>query len=181
MPCAHPFLDIDNVLDFTRLSLNFVGHFCVGVWLFRAFQVASEVLQESDFLLKLLREFRERKLTANVLSIRTATLHIVKVEAIRVKADFSRVVEEDTCGFIAQAVAETILRRVVNPLLHPDLVVTLSRLSTWVHVLSSAEAGRCGTIGASCVTAAYLVTLPDWGSLGLACSACGPRRTRRRR
>ena len=45
------------------------------------------------------------------------------MEAVRIKADLCRVVKEDASRLIAQAVAQAVFGRIVDPLLNPDLVV----------------------------------------------------------
>ena len=141
MPCTHPLLHVDDVLDATLSSLHLIRHLSVGVRLLSAFQVATEVLKESDLLLELLGEVREGELTSDVLPVRTTALHVVEMEAVRVEANLCGVVKEDTRGLIAQAIAKAVLGGVVDPLLHPDLVVALGS-RTHVHVLPGAEA-RC--------------------------------------
>ena len=45
VPCAHPLLDIYDILDASRSISHLIGHLGVGVRFFRTLQVASEVLQ----------------------------------------------------------------------------------------------------------------------------------------
>ena len=51
VPRTHPLLHIDDVLNAALAPLHLLGHLCIGVWLLCAFEVASEVLQQSDLLL----------------------------------------------------------------------------------------------------------------------------------
>lgn len=109
MACAHPLLYVYDVLDATSSSLDLIRYLLVWVGLLSAFQIAPEVLEQSDFLLKILGVFSESVLLSNILSICTTALHVVEMEAIGVKTDLGGVVEEDTSGLVAQAVAETVL------------------------------------------------------------------------
>ena len=67
------------------------------------------MLEQGHLLLQLLRVVYQGVLAANVLPIRTSPLHIVEVEAVWVEANLCRVVEEDACCFITEAVAEAVL------------------------------------------------------------------------
>ena len=110
MPRAHPLFNVNDVLNATLPPRDLIGHFGVGVGLLRAFKIAAEVLQQGHLLLQLLREVRESELAANILTIGTAALHVIEVEAVRVEANLRGVVEEDSSSLVAKAVAEAILR-----------------------------------------------------------------------
>jgi len=62
------------------------------------------------------------------------------MEAVRIKANFCRVIEEDSSSFIAETVAKAILRRIIDPFLDPDFAVTLWGLASWVCICTWAEA-----------------------------------------
>ena len=51
MSCTHPFLNINYILDLTLSSLNLIGYFSIRIRFLSTFQIASEVLKESHFLL----------------------------------------------------------------------------------------------------------------------------------
>lgn len=76
----------------------------IALILFTSLQITSEMLQQSDFLLKLLRVLSQSVFLSNILSITTSSLHIVKVMAIWVQYNFSGVIEEDTSGIIRQII-----------------------------------------------------------------------------
>ena len=85
------------------------------------------MLEKSDLLLKISGVVSQSVLFANILAISTAALHVVEVEAVGVKHDLGGVVEEHTSGLVAEVVAKTVLGGVVNPLLDPDLVLSVGR------------------------------------------------------
>ena len=166
MSRTHPFLHIHYILDSTRTLLNLVRYLGIGVGLLSSLKVASEVLQECDFLLQVLGVLSEGVLAANILSVSTATLHVVEVESIGVQANLRGVIEEDTSCFVAQAVAKTVLRRVVDPFLDPDLVVSLR----WEHArcvfIDLALSGsRCSVIWHT-LTATHGFIASNGGRLG---------------
>ncbi len=162
---AHPFLDIDNVLNTTRTLLYLIWNLGIRVRLLSTLKVASEVLQKRHFLLKVLRVICKRVFTANILSVRTSTLHVVKVEAIRVKANLSGVIEEDTSCFVAQTVAQTVLRAVINPFLDPDLIITLGQWQTNSIARSFAVAWSRGSVITRGLTATHSVIISYRGCL----------------
>ena len=126
------------------------------------------MLEQGHLLLQLLRVVYQGVLAANVLPIRTSPLHIVEVEAVWVEANLCRVVEEDACCFITEAVAEAVLGRVVNPLLHPDLVVALHYLRCTIGLVTAVSLG-CVTVSAHCLAIArQLVVIAYRGCLSLA-------------
>ena len=103
------------------------------------------MLQKSHLLLEIFWVICECILFSNVLPVSVPSFHIVKVESVWVKANFSGVIEEDTGGFVAQAIAKTILWRVIHPFLHPNLVILwlcLEALS-WCLVWSEIILSRC--------------------------------------
>jgi len=85
MTSTHPLFDVDNILhlalwQLVRVNLRRLVHF----GLLTAFQVATEVLQESYFLLKLFGILGQCILLAEVLPITLTPLIVVKVIAVRV-------------------------------------------------------------------------------------------------
>ena len=87
MSRAHPLFNVDDILDSTLAALNLIRYLSVRVRLLCALQIASEVLEKRHLLLKVLRVVCQCVFSSNVLSVRTATFHVVKVEAVGVKAD----------------------------------------------------------------------------------------------
>ena len=59
------------------------------------------------------------------------------MEAVGIQADLGRVVEEYASCLVAQAVTQAILGTVVDPLLNPDFIISLSRSGVWQLVVSS--------------------------------------------
>ena len=94
MSSPHPLLHIDdfNDLALLRREVLFIRlHNRCTFWqlivihslaLLIAFEVASEMLEESDFLLELLWILSQVVLLANILAVATPTLHVVEVESI---------------------------------------------------------------------------------------------------
>lgn len=130
----HPLLYVHDVFDLA-LFLAVGILFCYVLWAVIALQVAPEMLKEGHFLLELLRVLREGILFADVLPVTRASLHVVEVVTVRVEHNLGGIVEEDARGLIRQVVAKAILRRVVNPFLHPDF--RLPRLDEGLLLLPS--------------------------------------------
>jgi hypothetical protein len=97
----HPLLHIHDILHLALRELVWV-HWgrLVGFGLFTAFKVASEVLEKCHFLLQLLGVFSEGIFFADVLSVGTSSLVIVKMIAVRIEHDLGGVVKIDTGRFI---------------------------------------------------------------------------------
>ncbi len=97
VPGAHPLLHIHHVLHLALRELVRV-HWgrLVGLGLFTTFKVASEMLEKGDFLLQLLGVFSEGIFFADVLSVGTSSLVIVKMIAVRIEYDLGGVVKIDT-------------------------------------------------------------------------------------
>ena len=87
VPCAHPLLHVDDVLDATLSALNLIRHLCVRIWLLGALKVASEVLQKRDFLLQVFWVVCESVLASDILPISASSLHVVEVEAVWIEAN----------------------------------------------------------------------------------------------
>ena len=121
---AHPLLNVNYVHDSACLLLHVFRDLLIRLRLFRALKITPEVLEQRHLFLEVLRIIRERILKANVLPICTSTLHVVKMEAIRVKNNLGRVVEEDTSCLVAQEVPKPVLRRIVDPFFYPNLVLS---------------------------------------------------------
>jgi hypothetical protein len=51
MSSTHPFLDIDNILDFSLWELFGFYRWFTSFGLFTSLEITSEVLEQSDFLL----------------------------------------------------------------------------------------------------------------------------------
>ena len=103
------------------------------------------MLQQSHFLLEIFWVVSESILLSDILSVSVPSFHVVKVEAVWIEANFCGVIEEDTGGFVAQAITKTIFRRVIHPLLYPNLVIfwlCLEALS-WSLVWSEIILSRC--------------------------------------
>ena len=124
VPGSHPLLHIDNIHDSSGLLLHILWDLLIGFRLLSPFQIASEMLQEGDFLLKVFGVVSESVLKAYILAISTAALHVIKVETVWIKDDFCRVIEEHSCRFVAKEVSNTVFGRIVNPFLDPDLILT---------------------------------------------------------
>ena len=106
VPSAHPLLDIYRAsLGFHRI-LGIVSHVHLGMLVAsallgrRRLQIALEMLQQSNFLLELFREFRELVLGEHILLlVRADSLALIVVEALAfvLGHNFRRIVEKDTC------------------------------------------------------------------------------------
>ena len=133
MSRSHPFLHIDDILDFSLLvgilSVLFKKVFGLVV----ALKIAPEVLKKSDFLLQLFWVLGESVLFSEVLAIARSSLHIVNMMAIGVQHYFGRVVEEHTSDFVRQVIAETVLGGIIDPLLNPNL--SLSGLNNLASII----------------------------------------------
>jgi len=81
---SHPLLHVNNVRDLTRARFRLFSRLFISLWLSRAFQVASKVLQQGYFLLQGRWVISDRVLFANVLTVSLPTLNVVKVVAIGV-------------------------------------------------------------------------------------------------
>jgi len=145
MSSAHPLLDIDYVGDLPALLGEVLRNLLVGLGLLGSLEVASEMLEKSHLLLQVSGVFGQSVLFADVLAIGTATLHVVKVEAVGVKNDLGGVVEEHTGCFVAQVVPEAVLGGVIDPFLNPHFILAVGR-----H--SSQSLGRPGSILRCCVS-----------------------------
>lgn len=98
--CAHPLLHIDHVCDLALGSHHLLCRLFVGLGFGRALEVASEVLQQGNFLLERGRVLNDSVLLADVLAVGSAPLDVVEVEAVGVQHDLGRVVEKHTNGSI---------------------------------------------------------------------------------
>ena len=90
------------------------------------------------------------------------------MEAVRVEANLCGVVEEDADSFVAEAVAKTVLRGVIYPLLDPDLVISwLDDIACTSCLLASHAARSRGTITSSAhgVPTRHLIVAADWSGL----------------
>ena len=123
MTCAHPFLYVHNVCYFMRFLAWIDRSFGVFSRFVVAFKIASEVLEEGYLLLEVLRVLSEIILVSKILPICGAALYVVKVIAVGVEHDLGGIVKEDPSGVIAEVIAETVLRRVVDPLSDPHFSV----------------------------------------------------------
>ena len=101
VPGAHPLFHIHDVLHLTLRELVGV-HWgrLVGFGLFTPFKVASEVLEKRNFLLQFLGVFSEGIFFANILSVGTSSLVIVKMIAVRIEYNLGGVVKIDSGRFI---------------------------------------------------------------------------------
>jgi len=102
---AHPLLHVNDVEDLAALLGDLFGDLLVRLRLFSALQVTSEVLQKCNFLLQILRVVLKGVFFAHILTVGTAALHVVEMEAVWVKYYFGGVIEEHACRLIAQVVA----------------------------------------------------------------------------
>ena len=98
---AHPLLHVDNVLDrlFFR-ELLFWGRIDRLSWLFTAFQVGTEVLEQSNLFLQLFGILCQSVLLVDILPIGRSSLHIVEVISVGIQDDLSGIVEEDAGGIV---------------------------------------------------------------------------------
>ena len=119
MSSTHPLFNIDDI-SYPSLWLDKIfRNFLIRFWLVSSFEIASEVLKECDFLLKSRWIVLQSILFANILTIYSSTLHVVEMEAVRIKHDFGCIVEEHSSWLVAEMVPETIFTWVINPFLHP--------------------------------------------------------------
>lgn len=124
VPSAHPLLHVHDVFHlafFRAFALSVLLHHRLRLLV--ALKVRPEVLQQGNLLLQLFGVLGESVRLANILPITGAALHVVDVMTVRVENDLCGVIEENTCCLVAQVVAQAVLGRVVNPLLHPNLVL----------------------------------------------------------
>lgn len=101
MTCPHPLLDVHDILDLALRELIGVD-LCrfVGLGLFAALKVASEVLKKGNFLLQLLRVLSKCVLFPDVLAIGTPSLVVVEVITVRVQYYLCGVIKVYPCGLI---------------------------------------------------------------------------------
>ena len=141
--CSHPLLHVDYIHDPPSLLLDILRDLFVGLRLLSAFKVAPEVLQKRHLLLKILGIFTESIFFADILTIGASALHVVEVEAVGVEHDFGGVVEEHASCFVAQEVAKTVLRRVVDPFFNPNFIFALGWESTLASLAWRLFCVRC--------------------------------------
>ena len=85
MSGAHPLLNVNNIHDSTRLFLHVFRDLFIRLRFLGALKVAPKVLQQRHFLLKVFWIIRKSILLADILPICTSSLHVVEVEAVRIK------------------------------------------------------------------------------------------------
>jgi len=88
VPGSHPFLHVHNIHDPSSLLLDILWDLLIGFRLLSSFQIATEMLQKGDFLLQVFGVVCESVLKAYILTISTATLHVIEVETVWVQDDF---------------------------------------------------------------------------------------------
>ena len=106
MASLHPFFDVDVGTGL------FLGLDLLGICLALTFKVASEVLQESDFLLQFFGVVINRKLVDSVLSFDSLAFHVLECAKFyflvllrpNIKDDLSGIIEEHTRKTITQQV-----------------------------------------------------------------------------
>jgi hypothetical protein len=132
---AHPLFNIDNICYFTLWGNDLVCRLFIWFWFSRALQVTSKVLQKGYFLLECWWVFNNCVLLADILSIRGSSLNVIEVEAVRIKNNFSCVVEEHADRLVAQVIPKSILTRIINPFFNPHFFLQWSlhffRFSIW--------------------------------------------------
>jgi hypothetical protein len=85
MSSSHPFFYIHYILDLALRELIGVNRcWFIGFRLFTALKVAPEMLEKRDLLLKFFWILGERILLTDILTIRTSSLIVVKVVAVRI-------------------------------------------------------------------------------------------------
>ena len=90
MSCSHPLFNVDNFFDLSLFLCTTLGVlFHHTLWLVITLQVAPEVLEKSNFLLKLLRVLSKSVFFANILAITGSPFHVIDVVAIWVQYYFS--------------------------------------------------------------------------------------------
>jgi hypothetical protein len=104
MPCSHPLFDVYNIGDFTFRLNNAVGNFLIGLGFLCAFQVRAEMLQQGNFLLQGLRVVKHGVFFADILTVNGTPLHIIEMEAVWVKCNLGRVIEEYSSSLVAKVV-----------------------------------------------------------------------------
>jgi len=84
MSSSHPFFHIDDIfyLSFRKLFRANLG--LISLWLLTSLKIASEVLKQCHFLLKLFGILCEGIFFANVLSITASSLIVIEMITIRV-------------------------------------------------------------------------------------------------
>ena len=85
MSGAHPLLNVNNIHDSARLFLHVFRDLFIRLRFLGALKVAPKVLQQRHFLLKVFWIIRKSILLADILPICTSSLHVVEVEAVRIK------------------------------------------------------------------------------------------------
>ncbi len=126
MAGAHPFFNVDDVCNFTFGRYNLISWLFIWFWFGWALQVTSEVLQQSYLLLECWRVLNYCVLFANILPIGGPSFNVVEVETVRIKHNFSCIVEEHTHRLVAQVVSKPVFAWIIDPLLDPDLFLNLS-------------------------------------------------------
>jgi hypothetical protein len=85
MSSSHPFFYIHYILDLPLRELIGVNRcWLICFRLFTALKVAPKMLEKSDLLLKFFWILGERILLTDILTIRTSSLIVVKVVAVRI-------------------------------------------------------------------------------------------------
>ena len=79
------------------------------------------MLQQSNFLLQILRVVCKGALGANVLSIAGSSLVVVEMMTSRVKNNLCAIVKENSSSTVVQKISQSIFGRIVDPLLNPNL------------------------------------------------------------
>jgi len=80
-----PLFDIDGILKLPfRNMIWVVRYVLVNLGFLSALQIASEMLEKSNFLLKLLRVLRKFIFLANILMVGASRLIIIKMAAVRI-------------------------------------------------------------------------------------------------
>ena len=96
MSRAHPLLNVDQVSDLTLAWHYTLSALLIGLGFSGTFEVRSEVLQQSYFLLKRCWVINDCVLFTDVLAIAGPPLDVVEVERVGVQHNFGRIVKEDT-------------------------------------------------------------------------------------
>lgn len=89
MPGSHPFFYVDDIFYFSFRKLFRANLRFISLWLFASLKIASEMLKQCDFLLKLFGILSERVFFANVLSITASSFIVIEMIAVWVEHNFS--------------------------------------------------------------------------------------------
>lgn len=101
MTGSHPLFNVHNISNLSLLLLHLFRYFFVGLRFCRAFKIASEVLEKSNFFLKCCWILKDVVFFTYVLTISGSPLYVIEVVAVGIENNLCCVVKEYTNRLVA--------------------------------------------------------------------------------